>query len=89
MPFQVDIIPTPLRAGWSLNCEDGIVFADPILRGELRARHPAVFARAEARRAFVQDILGLPIKDSVLPLSATPVCLPPFWLAPGKLLALE
>ena len=28
MPFQVDIIPTPMRAGWALNCEDGVVFAD-------------------------------------------------------------
>ena len=28
MPFQVDIIPTPLPAGWALNCEDGVVFAD-------------------------------------------------------------
>jgi hypothetical protein len=29
MPFQVDIIPTPMRDGWALDCEDGIVFADP------------------------------------------------------------
>ena len=43
MPFQVDIIPTPLPTGWALNCEDGVVFADAPLRAELLVgRHPAV-----------------------------------------------
>jgi hypothetical protein len=87
MPFQVDIIPTPMRAGWALNCEDGVVFADAALRAELKARHPDVVERIEARRRFVRDELGIPIKDSILPLSSTPLCLPPFWLAAGKLLA--
>ena len=87
MPFQVDIIPTPMRAGWALNCEDGIVFADAALRAELKARHPAVAERIEARRKFVRDELGIAIRDSILPLSSTPLCLPPFWLASGRLLA--
>jgi hypothetical protein len=87
MPFQVDIIPTPMRAGWALNCEDGVVFADTALRAELKACHPAVVERIEARRKFIRDELGLPIKESILPLSSTPLCLPPFWLAPGRLLA--
>ena len=59
MPFQVDIIPTPMRAGWALNCEDGVVFADAALRAELKARHPAVAERIEARRKFVRDELGI------------------------------
>ena len=87
MPFQVDIIPTPMRDGWALNCEDGVVFADAALRAELRARHPAVIERIEARQRFVRDELGIPIKESILPLSSTPLCLPPFWLASGRLLA--
>jgi hypothetical protein len=87
MPFQVDIIPTPMRAGWALNCEDGVVFADAGLRAELKARHPTVAKRIEARRRFVHDELGVSIKDSILPLSSTPLCLPPFWLAAGRLLA--
>jgi hypothetical protein len=86
MPFQVDIIPTPMRAGSALNCEDGVVFADAALRAELKARHPAVAERIEARRQFVRDELGIPIKNSILPLSSTPLCLPPFWLAAGRLL---
>jgi hypothetical protein len=88
MPFQVDIIPTPMRDGWALNCEDGVVFADATLRAELKARHPGVVERIEARQRFVRDELGIPIKDSILPLSSTPLCLPPFWLASGRLLAL-
>ena len=87
MPFQVDIIPTPMRDGWALNCEDGIVFADAALRAELKARHPAVVERIEARRNFVRDELGIAIRNSILPLSSTPLCLPPFWLAAGRLLA--
>ena len=87
MPFQVDIIPTPLPDGWALNCEDGVVFADDSLSAELKARHPAAFERIEARRQFVRDRLGVAIRDSILPLSSTPLCLPPFWLAPGRLMA--
>jgi hypothetical protein len=87
MPFQVDIIPTPLATGWALNCEDGVVFADRALRADLAARHPAVSKRIEARRRFVRDELGVAIRVSILPLSSTPLCLPPFWLAPGRLLA--
>jgi hypothetical protein len=64
-----------------------VVFADAALRAELKARHPAVVERIEARRRFVRDELGILIKDSILPLSSTPLCLPPFWLAAGRLLA--
>lgn len=87
MPFQVDVIPVPMPDGWTLNCEDAVTFADEALRRELAERHPAVFARIEARRAFVRDEIGIDLKPSVLPLSSTPLCLPPFWLSPGRLLA--
>jgi hypothetical protein len=65
----------------ALNCEDGIVFADTASRVELKARHPAVVERLEARCKFVRGELGTAIRDSILPLSSTPLCLPPFWLA--------
>jgi Xaa-Pro aminopeptidase len=86
MPFQVDIIPVPMPDGWSLNCEDAVTFANEDLRNDLRTRHPQVFERIEARRAFVRDRIGLEIRDSILPMSSTPLCLPPFWLASDKLL---
>ncbi|WP_368904874.1 Xaa-Pro aminopeptidase [Taklimakanibacter lacteus] len=87
MPFQVDIIPAPMRAGHALNCEDPVVFADQALRADIAARHPAAAQRIAARRAFVRDALGIDLKETILPLSSTPLCLAPFWLKPNLLLA--
>ncbi|QIG51183.1 M24 family metallopeptidase [Nordella sp. HKS 07] len=87
MPFQVDIIPVPLRPGFALNCEDPVVFADSALRAEIAARHPAVAERIAARRAFMREEIGIDLKETILPLSSTPLCLAPFWLKPKMLLA--
>jgi Xaa-Pro aminopeptidase len=89
MHMQVDVIPTPMRDGWALNCEDSIVFANSDLRDEIADRHPAVWQRIVARRRFMTDQLGVAPADSVLPLSSTPLCLPPFWLDHGRLLCVE
>lgn len=89
MPFQVDVIPVPMPDGWTLNCEDPVTFADEALRTELAARHPECLARIEARRRFIRDGLGIDVKPSILPLSDTPLCLAPFWLAPDRLLTLD
>ncbi len=80
MHMQVDVIPTPIPDGWALNCEDSVVFADAALRAELTDRHSAVWARMQARRAFMRDTLGVPVAEAVLPLSSTPLCLAPLWL---------
>jgi hypothetical protein len=82
MALQCDIIPAPMPNGWGLNCEDGLVLADAQLRAELAAGHPDVWARIQARRAWMQGVLGFALADEVLPLSNTPGCLAPFWLAP-------
>jgi hypothetical protein len=87
MPFQVDIIPTPLPAGLALNCEDPITFADAALRAELESRYPSCHARIETRRAFIRDELGVELRPSILPLSSTPLYLPPFWLRSDHVLA--
>jgi hypothetical protein len=86
MPFQVDIIPLPLRAGHALNCEDPVVFADQALRAEIAARHPAVAQRIAARSTFMREAIGIDLKETILPLSSTPLCLAPFWLRPNRLL---
>ena len=86
MPFQVDIIPTPLPDGWALNCEDAVTLADEKLRGDLAKHYPDVANRITARRRFLREKLGVSLKDSILPLSSTPLCLPPFWLACDQLL---
>jgi Xaa-Pro aminopeptidase len=86
MPFQVDIIPAPLRVGHALNCEDLVVFAGQALRDELGTRHPAVAGRIAARRSFMREAIGIDLKDTILPMSSTPLCLAPFWLKPNLLL---
>ncbi|MEY3020435.1 MAG: hypothetical protein RLZZ272_1419 [Actinomycetota bacterium] len=80
--YQVDIIPSPLAPGEALNCEDTVAIADASLRAELAERHPDVWDRIVARQAFLRDALGLDVADEVLPLSATPAHLAPFWLDP-------
>jgi hypothetical protein len=35
----------------------------------------------------MRDEIGVELKDSILPLSSTPLCLAPFWLMPRQLLA--
>lgn len=89
MAFQVDIIPTPMPAGQALNCEDSVVIADAALREEIARKHPEVHARIEARRAFVRDSLGVPLKACILPLSSIPLCLAPFWTRPSELLCIS
>ena len=86
MAFQVDIIPLPLSAGHALNCEDPVVLADEALRAELAAKHPAAAQRIAARSAFMREIIGVDLKETILPLSSTPLCLAPFWLKPNLLL---
>jgi hypothetical protein len=87
MVLQSDIIPTGIRPGWVTNCEDTVAIADAELRAELAAKHPELWARVEARRAFVRDGLGVSLGEDVLPLTSTVLHLPPYWLEPGLSLA--
>lgn len=86
MPFQVDIIPTPMPLGWALNNEDAVTIADAALRADLARLYPEVWARIEARRAFMANQIGCDLKPSILPISNTPLCVVPFWLASDQLL---
>jgi hypothetical protein len=87
MVLQSDIIPTGIRPGWTANCEDTVAIADSQLRGEIEARHPALWTRIEARRTFMRNRLGVSVRNEVLPLSCTCAYFTPFWLAPGRALA--
>jgi hypothetical protein len=88
MPIQVDVIPVPMPGHWALNNEDSVIIADEDLRGEFRRLYPDAYGRIEARRAFLKNEIGIDLKPSILPTSNIPLCLPPFWLASEKLLAL-
>jgi hypothetical protein len=87
MVLQSDIIPTGIRPGWTINCEDTVAIADAALRGEIESRHPALWSRIKARQEYVRSTLGIQLRDEVLPLSCTAAYLRPFWLAPGRALA--
>jgi hypothetical protein len=80
MALQADLIPISQGPFCTSNVEDGIVLADASLRAALAKKHPAVYARIQARRAFMQNTLLIPLHESVLPLSNTPAWLPPYAL---------
>lgn len=86
MALQCDIIPAGVPETFQINCEDGIALADAKLRGEIATQYPEVWARIEARRAFMKDELGIAIDDSVLPLSNTPGYYAPAFLAPHRVM---
>ena len=87
MMLQSDIIPTGIRPGWSTNCEDTLVIADAALRAEIASRHPGLWARTQATRAFMRDRLGVTLSEDVLPLMPTCLYLPPYWMSPGLAMA--
>jgi hypothetical protein len=80
MALQMDIIPVSVGPFCYVNAEDGIVLADARLRTQLAQDFPDLWQRVQARRAFMRDVLGIELDDSVLPLSNTPGWLPPWAL---------
>jgi hypothetical protein len=89
MAIQCDIIPATGTEYFTSNIEDGIALADAGLRQDLAARYPEAWSRITKRRAFMKDQLGIRLKPEVLPLSNLSAWLPPFWMAPGKAMALR
>ena len=88
MAIQVDIIPAHPVYG-STRMEEGIVIADADLRAKLAASHPGLIARCAARRGFMRETIGLDVPDTVLPLADTAGIVPPFLLAPRRVLSLH
>ena len=88
MAIQVDIIPQSSQY-FSTRMEDGIVVADAALRAQLKESAPACFDRCQKRRSFMADVLGIELPEEVLPLSNTCAIVPPFFLEPNTILALE
>jgi hypothetical protein len=88
MALQADIIPATGTDYFTTNIEDGVALADNALRDELAARFPAMWARIQARRAFMRDALGIDLHPDVLPFSNIPAYLPPFLLRPDRAMTL-
>lgn len=88
MAIQVDVIPAS-KQYFSTRMEDGIVIADGELRTQLRESAPECYERCQRRRRFVTDVLGIELPEEVLPLSNTCAIVPPLFLRPNQVLALE
>ena len=88
MAFQVDVIPATGTDHFTTNIEDGIGLADAPLREAFAAAHPAAWARIQARRRFMTDMLGIGLHPDVLPFSNIPAYLPPFLLRPDRVMTL-
>ncbi|MCC6805446.1 MAG: M24 family metallopeptidase [Anaerolineae bacterium] len=84
MALQVDVIPGTGTRYFTSNIEDGIALADDVLRAEFAAKYPEAWGRIQARRAFMQEMLGIALKPEVLPFSNIPAYLPPFVLSPRR-----
>ncbi len=89
MAVQIDVIPATHSPWFTTNIEDGIALADAPLRAAFATAYPEAWARITARRAFMQDVLGIRLKPEVLPFSNIPAYLPPFLLTPTRVLAMR
>ena len=84
MALQVDVIPATGTAYYTTNIEDGIALADEALRVAFAEKYPEAWGRIQARRTFMQEVLGITLKPEVLPFSNIPAYLPPFVLSPHR-----
>lgn len=88
MILQMDIIPKLAPYG-GVNAEDGVALADEALRRELAEKFPETWARMQRRRAYMMEVLGIPLDDAVLPMSDTAGYLRPLFLAKDKALRVK
>lgn len=68
MLLQMDIIIKVPGYGGA-NAEDGVLLADKELRREIKKQYPEVWSRMMLRRKYMNDVLGIPIGEDVLPMS--------------------
>jgi hypothetical protein len=83
MLLQCDIIPVVESKYHTTNLEDTIALADQSLREQLASAYPEMWQRIQARRAFMQEVIGVQIKPEVLPFSNMAAALIPFALSPN------
>ena len=86
MLLQCDIIPEVEAHYHTTNAEDTIALADQPLRAQLAEAYPDLWQRVVARRAFMQEALGIRLKPEVLPFSNMAGILQPFMLNPSQVM---
>jgi len=88
MVFQSDVIPSS-KTYASTRLEDTYVLAAPDLQHDFAQGYPQAYARCLARRDFMRATLGIPVDDSVLPLSNLAGLAPPYLESLATVLAVE
>lgn len=68
MLLQLDIIPKVPGYG-GVSAEDGIAIGDSVLRRELQEQYPETWGRIQNRRNYISKVLGIQLKDEILPMS--------------------
>lgn len=69
MALQADMIALPSKHEYGAHLEDGIIVADEAMREQIRNHAPSSWERIVRRRAFMKDVLGINLKDEILPVS--------------------
>ena len=83
MAMQMDVIPSHPVYG-STRMEDGYVIADAALRADLARAFPNVARRCAARAAFMREVIGMEVPDTLLPLADTCGIVAPYLLDPAQ-----
>jgi Xaa-Pro aminopeptidase len=83
MAIQVDVIPATHSPYFTTNIEDGIALANDELRAAFERKYPEAWGRIQARRRFMEDVIGIRLRREVLPFSNIPAYLAPYLLSPG------
>ena len=86
--IQCDIIASCASPMMNAICEDTVVIADIVLREQLQFQFPEVYDRIIARQNFMRNVLNIPIKDEVLPMSGLNAIMFPFMLSRKEIYAL-
>lgn len=87
--IQLDLIISPKPPYFGADLEDGIVLADEELRRRLQVEYPDVWARFTRRREYLRDVLGITLRDEVLPMSDLLAYYRPFLFSPEKALVIR
>jgi len=88
MLLQIDIIPSVPGYG-GVSAESTIALADEALRQEIQKEYPDMWERMQVRRTYLQDVLGIPLSEEVLPMCSTVAYLRPYLLQKDQALVWE
>lgn len=78
MIIQCDMIAFPGSPYGGVHVEDGLLIADQTLRDEIKRLSPDSWERIVERKRFMQEDLGITLKEEILPTSNMQAALFPF-----------